>query len=95
VASGGVLFWNEGGGVKQQRTLDDGEKIVVPITDVETDNPRQYYSKLVYLTGLLEAKYDDDGTTETTPFYDLFFDMELQKSTNAALKYSRVVETYL
>ena len=50
-----LLFWNEGSFVDKQKVLNEGQRELVHITDINTIDPK-YNGKLVYVTGLVETK---------------------------------------
>lgn len=75
----GLLFWNEGRAVQTAQSLDEGLKVLVPLTttDVAFDNNN---GQLVYLSGLLHA---DEAVVD--PVYKLSV---------KAVKLRRTVEMY-
>lgn len=83
IAGTALLFWNEGNFVKTKKALNEGESVVVPVSDVNKLNS-EFNGKFVHATAVADTK---DTITD-----DLFGVKERAVALNRKVEYYQWVE---
>lgn len=78
-----VLFWNEGNFVKTKKAIDEGQSVVVPVSDVNSVNP-ELNGKFIHASALADTR---DTLTD-----DLFGVKELAVALDRKVEYYQWVE---